>query len=89
MSDLYKTKTKLEEVAHWYHYHKNTITCPKKRYEFHNKAIDNLLMIQARLVQHCELLRNPILGQLMNKTEDLVQKVRSDNEIHVDGRRNV
>lgn len=89
MNDLDTTKTKLEEIAHWYHYHKNTITSPDKRYEFHKKAIDNLLMLQARLVQHCESLRHPYLGQLMNKTEDLVQKVRSDNEIHVDGRRNI
>ncbi len=87
MIDLDKTRTTIEEVAHWFQYHKK-IEDSRKFQEFHNKAFENLLVIAARLFQHIDIL-DARGKKISHETLILPQRMRSDNELHVDGRRNV
>lgn len=56
MIDLDKTRTILQEVAQWYYYHRMHKITPSQQFDFYKKTFNNIIIIQARLFSHLDML---------------------------------
>lgn len=88
MIDLEETKISIEQLSAYLNRHRGQIEDPIKLRDFMSDFIETLLVITSRLFAHISELESR--GSKVNaETIILPQRMRSDNELHINGKRNV